>query len=77
MNAELSVKVVDLGLLALKVSEEGFEIPEKIATDIGELIDLAEGFAGTMTEEESDSAIIAVLTDMISEIKRESGVMAG
>lgn len=71
MNANLSIKVVGLGLLAAEFAEAGLELPAELSAEIGALIDEADDFAGSQTEDESDAAVIAVLTEMVADIKRE------
>jgi hypothetical protein len=71
MNANLSIKTVALGLLAAEFAEYGLELPAELSADIGALIDEADEFAGSLTDEESDAAVIAVLTGMVADIKRE------
>lgn len=71
MNANIAVKIVVLGAYAVAISDSGFEIPAEVDAEIDELIEAADDFASSMTDAESDGAILAQLTEMLGAIKAE------
>jgi formylmethanofuran dehydrogenase subunit E len=71
MNAKLTVKVVALGLLAVRASDAGLELPDGMDAEIDELIAAADDFATDIPNDEAAAALTDVITEMLDAIKAE------
>lgn len=71
MNAKLTAMIAALGSFAVTLSDAGFEILDDTDAEISELLDAGEEYALQITDEESDAALLSVLTEMLDEIKAE------